>query len=55
MDDADVIPALSNPVGRKHMADGGTHLTKYASSALIKVINLTDKKTSKLLMSQHQQ
>lgn len=29
--------------------------TKYAMNAVIKVINLIDKKTSKLLMSKHQQ
>lgn len=52
----DVItaPKLFNSAS-KYMADSRAHLTKYVSNAVIKVINLIDKRTSKLLMSQHQQ
>lgn len=37
------------------MPDRRAHFTKYASIAVITVINLIDNKTSKLLMSPHQQ
>lgn len=42
-------------LGRKYMTDRRACITKYVSNAVIKVINLIDKKTSKLLMSPHQQ
>lgn len=56
MDEADVIPAfILSTQGRNYIADRRAHLTKYVSNAVIKVINLIDKKTPKLLMSPHQQ
>lgn len=51
MDEADVITAHNLVAGVLCKANSRAHLTKYVPNAVIKVINLIDKKTFKLLMS----
>lgn len=51
MDEADVITAHNLVAEVLCKANSRAHLTKYVPNAVIKVINLIDKKTFKLLMS----
>lgn len=51
MDEAHVITAHNLEAGVRHEVESRVHLAKY----VMKVINLIDKKTFKLLMPQHHQ